>query len=149
MGYWFKKTRRKNSKNLEITVFDYERYPLLGGKAQMFSRISMSKLVLLVTGVLKLVFKGSVKWKKMGGVSGINRWAFNSSTFPPILKQFLKDPGPLKSIKRIWAAKQLLMCSDRIMWPPASKIRYRSVFSRNRLDSGRCSPGILLWKNFY
>jgi hypothetical protein len=40
-------------------------------------------------------------------------------------KNFLKDPGPLKSIKRIRAAKQLFMCSDRIMWPPGSKIRYR------------------------
>ncbi len=34
------------------------------------------------------------------------------------------------------------MCTDRIMWPPGSKIQYRSVFSRNRLDSGRCSPAI-------
>jgi hypothetical protein len=39
--------------------------------------------------------------KKEGGVSGINRQTFNSSTFPPILKNFLKDPGPLKRIKRI------------------------------------------------
>ena len=40
------------------------------------------------------------------------------------------------------------MCSDRIMWPPGSKIRYRSVFSRNRLDSGRTSPAILISKLF-
>ncbi len=30
------------------------------------------------------------------------------------------------------------MSSDRIMWPTGSKIQ----FSRNRLDSGRCSPAI-------
>ncbi len=57
-------------------------------------------------------------------------------------KKILKDPGPLKSIKRIWAVKQQFMCTDWIMWPPGSKIQYRSVFSRNRLDSGRCSPAI-------
>ncbi len=72
-------------------------------------------------------------------MSGINRYGFNSSTFPPILKKFLKDPGPLKSIKRIWAAKQLFVCTDRIMWPPASKIRYRDdtclIFSQYRLYS--------------
>jgi hypothetical protein len=58
-------------------------------------------------------------------VSGINRWALYSSTFPQIFYCFLKDPGPLNSKKRIWAVKQLFMCTDRIMWPPASKIRYR------------------------
>ena len=36
-----------------------------------------------------------------GGVSGINRWAFKYSTFPPILIKFLKDPGPLKNKKPI------------------------------------------------
>ncbi len=41
---------------MEINVFNYERFPLLGGKAQMFSRVSMSKLVLIVTEVLKLVY---------------------------------------------------------------------------------------------
>ncbi len=35
-------------------------------------------------------------------MSGINRQAFNSSTFPPMKKIFAKGPGPLKSIKRIW-----------------------------------------------
>ncbi len=59
-------------------------------------------------------FKGSVKWKKRGVVSGISRSALYSSTFPQFFYFFLKDPGPLKSIKRIWAAKQLFMCSDRI-----------------------------------
>jgi hypothetical protein len=34
-----------------------------------------------------------------GGVSGINRSALNSSTFPPIKKNFLKGPGPLKNKK--------------------------------------------------
>ncbi len=29
------------------------------------------------------------------------------STFPPILKNYLKDPGSLNSKKRFWAAKQL------------------------------------------
>ncbi len=92
--------------------------------------------------------KGSVKWKKRGGVSGINRCPFNSSTFPQIFYFFLKDPGPLNSKKRIWVLKQLFMWPDRIMWPPGSKIRYRSVFSRNRLDSGRCSPAIFASKLF-
>ena len=72
-------------------------------------------------------------------MSGINRKAFNSSTFPPILNFFLKDPGPLKSIKRIWAAKQLFVCTDRIMWPPASKIQYRDdtcmISSQYRLNT--------------
>ncbi len=49
-------------------------------------------------------FKGSVKWKKWGGVSGINRWAFNLSTFPQIFYCFLKNPGPLNHKKRISAA---------------------------------------------
>ncbi len=35
-------------------------------------------------------FKGSVKWKK-GGLSGINRWAFNLSTFPHIFYCFLNN----------------------------------------------------------
>ena len=60
-------------------------------------------------------------------MSGINLQAFNysNSTFPPILKIVLKDPGPLNSKKLISAAKQLFMCTDRIMWQPASKIRYQ------------------------
>ena len=45
--------------------------------------------------------------------------------FRKLFTFFLKDPGPLNSKKRIWASKQLFMCADRIMWPPASKIRYR------------------------
>ncbi len=57
---------------------------------------------------------------------------------------FLKDPSPVNNKKRFWAAKQLFMCTDRIMWLPTSKIRYRGVFFRYRLDSGRCSPAILL-----
>jgi hypothetical protein len=48
--------------------------------------------------------KGSVKWKKRGGVSGINRWAIYSSTFPQIFYCFLKDPGPLNNKKHISAA---------------------------------------------
>ncbi len=67
-------------------------------------------------------FKGSVKWKKRGGVSGINRSALYSSTFPQIFYFYLKDTCPLNSKKRIWA-EQLFMCSDRIMWLPGSKIR--------------------------
>jgi hypothetical protein len=51
--------------------------------------------VLLITPGPNIGFKGSVKWKKRGGVSGINRWPFNSSTFPPILKIF-KGPRPFK-----------------------------------------------------
>jgi hypothetical protein len=35
--------------------------------------------------------------KKEGGMSGINRCAFNLSTFPQILYRFLKDPGPLNN----------------------------------------------------
>jgi hypothetical protein len=37
-------------------------------------------------------------------VSGINRWAFNLSTFPQIVYCFLKDPGPLNHKKRISVA---------------------------------------------
>jgi hypothetical protein len=37
--------------------------------------------------------------KKEGGLSGINRWAFNLSTFPQIFYCFLKDPGPLNHKK--------------------------------------------------
>ncbi len=66
----------------------------------------------------------------------------------PLVRQHFRR-FPLKSIKRIWAAKQLFMCSDRIMWLPGSKIQYRSVFSRYWLDSGRCSPAILVWKLFF
>ncbi len=47
--------------------------------------------------------KGSVKWKKRGGASGINRWALYSSTFPQIFYCFLKNPGPLNKKKRISA----------------------------------------------
>ena len=32
-------------------------------------------------------------------MSGINRWALYSSTFPQIFNLFLKDPGPLKGPK--------------------------------------------------
>ncbi len=39
-----------------------------------------------------------------GGVSGVNRWAFYSSTFPQIFYCFLKDPGPLNHKKQISAA---------------------------------------------
>ncbi len=38
-------------------------------------------------------------------MSGINRWAFNSSTFPPILENYLKGPGPLKNKKTIMSGK--------------------------------------------
>ncbi len=48
--------------------------------------------------------KGSVKWKKRGGVSGINRWALYYSIFLQIFYCFLKDPGPLNHKKRISAA---------------------------------------------
>jgi hypothetical protein len=41
------------------------------------------------------------KNEKGGGLSGINRLAFNSSTFLLILKIVLKDPGPLNSKKPI------------------------------------------------
>jgi hypothetical protein len=37
--------------------------------------------------------------KKEGGLSGINRWAFNLSTFPQFFYFFLKDPGPLNHKK--------------------------------------------------
>jgi hypothetical protein len=70
-------------------------------------------------------------------VNGINRKALYSSTFPQIQKKILKEPGPLNSKKRFYAAKQLSMCTDRIMWPPASKIRYRDdtcrIFSQYRM----------------
>jgi hypothetical protein len=50
---------------------------------------------------------------------------------------FLKEPGPLNNKKRLYAAEQLSMCTDRIMWPPASKIRYRDdtcrIFTQYRL----------------
>ncbi len=51
------------------------------------------------------LIKGTVKWKKRGGgVSGINRWAIYSSTFPQFFYCSLKDPGPLNSKKRFSAA---------------------------------------------
>jgi hypothetical protein len=37
--------------------------------------------------------------KKEGGVSGINRWALSSSTFPQIFYCFLKDLCPLNNKK--------------------------------------------------
>jgi hypothetical protein len=54
-------------------------------------------------------------------VSGINRSAYNSSTFPPILKKFLKDPGPLKNKKRICAAQQLFKGRYWIVGRPGLK----------------------------
>jgi hypothetical protein len=42
--------------------------------------------------------------KEGGGVSGINRWAIYSSSFPQIFYCFLKDPGLLNNKKRISAA---------------------------------------------
>ncbi len=114
--------------------------------SQRFDEKVFNKSSWILNGqnIVEKLLKGSVKWKKRGVVSGISRSALYSSTFPQIFYFFLKDPGPLKSIKRILAGKKLFMCSDRIMWPPASKIRYRSVFFRYRLDSERCSPAILL-----
>jgi hypothetical protein len=57
--------------------------------------------------------------------------------FRKVKKKFLKEPGPLNNKKRFYAAKQLSMCTDRIMWPPASKIRYRDdtcrIFTQYRL----------------
>ncbi len=61
-------------------------------------------------------------------------------------KKIFKGPRPFKMHKTYLRVKQQFMCTDRIMWPPGSKIRYRSVFSRNRLDSGRISPAILISK---
>ncbi len=66
-------------------------------------------------------FKGSVKWKKRGGVSGINRWAIYSSAFPQIFYFCLKDPGPLNNKKRISAAEQLSMLLDWIKVFPLQK----------------------------
>ncbi len=34
-------------------------------------------------------------------MSAINRLAFKNSTFPPIFTNFLKDPSPLNSKKRV------------------------------------------------
>jgi hypothetical protein len=45
----------------------------------------------------------------------------NSSTFPPIKKNYLKGPGPLKNKKRIRADKQLLMGRYWIMGRPGLK----------------------------
>jgi hypothetical protein len=42
-----------------------------------------------------------VQNEKEGGCEWYQSEAFNSSTFPPILKKFVKDPGPLKRIKHI------------------------------------------------
>ncbi len=47
-------------------------------------------------------------------MSGIIRYAFNSSTFPPILKNYLKDPLPLNSQKRFSVAKQLYVGRHRV-----------------------------------
>ncbi len=55
-------------------------------------------------GFFQFVIKGSVKWKKRGGLSGTNGWSFNLSTFPQIFYYFLKDPGPLNHKKRFSAA---------------------------------------------
>ncbi len=48
------------------------------------------------TWALKVVSNGTGG----GGVSGINRSALISSTFPQIQKKFFKGPGPLKNKKR-------------------------------------------------
>jgi hypothetical protein len=55
------------------------------------------KLTVLVNGT-----GGGCEWY------GINQWAFNSSTFPPIKKNYLKGPGPLQNKKRLRVVKQIL-----------------------------------------
>ena len=42
-------------------------------------------------------------------MSGINRWAIYSSTFPQIFYWFLKDPGPLTLSLAARAGKKLLI----------------------------------------
>ncbi len=54
-------------------------------------------------------------------MSGINRWALYSSTFPQIFNLFLKDPGPLNIKKRFSAALQLRMLPDWIKVLPLQK----------------------------
>jgi hypothetical protein len=70
-------------------------------------------------------YKGNVKWKKEGEWEWYQSIGLLLLYISADLKKMLKDPGPLNSKKRIWAVKQLFMCSDWIMWPPVSKIRYR------------------------
>ncbi len=72
--------------------------------------------------------------------------SYHLPSFDPTtpIKKNLKDPGPLKNQKRFLMATQQFMCSDWIMCLPASKLQYRCVFFRHRLDSGRCSPGTYL-----
>jgi hypothetical protein len=50
--------------------------------------------------------------KKEGGVSGINRWAIYSSTFPQIFYFFLKDPGPLNCKKNVFQRLTNSECSQ-------------------------------------
>jgi hypothetical protein len=67
--------------------------------------VNISHLLLLnIILEQNITFKGSVKWKKRGGLSGTNRRSFNLSTFPQIFYRFLKDPGPLNHKKRFSAA---------------------------------------------
>jgi hypothetical protein len=83
--------------------------------------------------------EGGCKWYQSIGLEFVNI----SADF----KNCLKDPGPLNNKKRIWTAKQLLMCTDRIMWPPASKIQYRDdtcmISSQYRLNTS------IIENNFY
>ncbi len=72
--------------------------------ATFLRKFSLKLLRKLTLHNNKYQFKGSVKWKKRGGMSGISQCAFNLSTFPQILYRFLKDPGPLNNKKRISAA---------------------------------------------
>ncbi len=53
-------------------------------------------------------------------MGGINRQAFKY-TFPQFFKLFLKEPGPLNSIKRFSAVKQLNLGQVWIMWRPLQK----------------------------
>jgi|688.fasta_scaffold611144_1 hypothetical protein len=63
--------------------------------------------------IILLCVKGSVKWKKRGvWVVSIDSPLIRQY-FRRIEKKFLKDPGPLKCIKHIWAVKQQFMCTDR------------------------------------
>ncbi len=52
---------------------------------------------------MSLSIKGSLKWKKRGCVSGINRWALYSFTSPQFFYFFLKDPVPLNNKKRFFS----------------------------------------------
>ncbi len=55
--------------------------------------------------------------------------SYNPLPFQKLFKLFLKDPGPLNSIKRVSAVKQLKLGQISIMWRPLQKSLQRYALS--------------------